>query len=148
MSDNVFFHDAELVIIEIRWTAEIVIGQVRAEKGIVLRTRGNAADSLVLREIGPEVAVGKGVRVDKKPDVLQVRRRLEHDEDLVRFGVRLFAVLGERTRPLAASFVEEDHGRLGLPVKGAGTHVVDFLVHVPAGEGVSLGGYENNHCRQ
>ncbi len=138
--EDLFFQDAELVVIEVRRSAEVVIGKIGPEERIVLGTRGYAPDAFEFRKIRPEVAVGEGVGVDQEPDILQVRRAVEHHEGLVGIGVRLFAVLRERARAFAAALVEEDHGRCDLMVQPLGTLLVEFFINLAAGHGEGGGG--------
>ena len=54
--DNVFLGDAELVVVQVRGAAEVVVGKIGPEERVVLRAVGNAPDAFILGEIGPEVA--------------------------------------------------------------------------------------------
>ncbi len=116
------------------------VGLDRTEKGIILRSRGNAAHPFVFGKIRPEVAVRKGMGMDQKSHVLQVRGGVENHKDLVGLGIGPLAVLRELTRSFPAAFVEEYHGRFGFPVEGLRTDFVDFFVHVAAGDGKGWGG--------
>jgi hypothetical protein len=136
--DNVFLDDTELVVIQVRGAAEVVVGKIGSEEGIVLRAIGYAPDAFVFGKISPEVAVGERVRVDQEADVLQVGRALENNEDLVCLGIGLLAVLRKYSRAFAAAFVEKDHYCLGLSVERLGTHFMDFFVDFSAGNCIGI----------
>ncbi len=136
--DYIFLLDAELVVVEVRGSSEVVVGKIGPEERIVLRTVGYAPDAFILGKISPEAAVGERVRVDQKPDVLQVRRALENNEDLVCLGIGLLAVLRKRPRAFTTALVEKDHHCLGLPVERPGTHFMDLFVDFAAGNRMSI----------
>src|SRR5512143_174420 len=70
VTDDIFFQDAEFVVVEVRRATEVVIRKIRPEERIILRTCRDAPYAFVFREIGPEVALGEGMSMDQEPDVL------------------------------------------------------------------------------